>query len=133
MDLSETDQELKICAELPGVTDDDINIQLQDDVLVIRGEKKFEGKDEKKNYHLIERSYGTFQRALRLPGPVDMDRVQARLEHGVLTVIVPKSQQKGRSRRIKIQGQKPEPGQLEGERGTVGAKGFRAASPLAGC
>jgi HSP20 family protein len=114
MDLSETDQELKICAELPGVTDDDINIQLQDDVLVIRGEKKFEGKDEKKNYHLIERSYGTFQRALRLPGPVDMDQVQARLEHGVLTVIVPKSQQKGRSRRIKIQGQKPEPGQLEG-------------------
>jgi HSP20 family protein len=132
IDVSETERELKIDAELPGLSDNEIEVRLENDVLVIRAEKKFERKDEKKNYHLIERSYGTFQRALRLPGPVDMDQVQVRLEHGVLTVIVPKSQQQERSRRIKIQGQKPEPGQLEGERG-IGAKGFRAASPLAGC
>ena len=137
IDVSETERELKIDAELPGLSDNEIEVRLENDVLVIRAEKKFERKDEKENYHLIERSYGTFQRALRLPGPVDMDQVQARLEHGVLTVIVPKSQQQERSRQIKIQGsrsgQKPEPGQLEGERGTLGAKCVRAASPLAGC
>jgi HSP20 family protein len=85
IDVSETERELKIDAELPGLSDNEIEVRLENDVLVIRAEKKFECKGEKENYHLIERSYGTFQRALRLPGPVDMDQVQARLEHGVLT------------------------------------------------
>ena len=113
---------MKIDAELPGLSDNEIEVRLENDVLVIRAKKKFACKGEKENYHLIERSYGTFQRALRLPGPVDMDQVQARLEHGVLTVIVPKSQQQERSRQIKIQGSrsghKPEPANLKGERHT---------------
>src|SRR5215207_1187698 len=61
MDVSETDQELRICAELPGVNEEDVEVRLEDNVLVIRGEKKFERKEEKENYHFSERSYGTFQ------------------------------------------------------------------------
>ena len=104
MDVSETDKELKVCAELPGVSEKDIDVRLEDDVLVIRAEKKFERKDEKENYHFMERSYGTFQRALRLPGPVEPEQVQASFENGVLTVTVPKTEQQERSRRIQIGG-----------------------------
>jgi HSP20 family protein len=104
MDVSETDKELKVCAELPGVSEKDIDVRLEDDVLVIRAEKKFERKDEKENYHFMERSYGTFQRALRLSGPVEPEQVQANFENGVLTVTVPKSEQQERSRRIQIGG-----------------------------
>jgi HSP20 family protein len=102
MDVSETDKELKVCAELPGVSEKDVDVRLEDDVLVIRAEKKFERKDEKENYHFMERSYGTFQRALRLPGPVEPEQVQASFENGVLTVTVPKTEQQERSRRIQI-------------------------------
>src|SRR5215207_4422639 len=104
VDVSETDRELKIYAELPGVSGQDVDVRLEDDVLVIRGEKKFERKDEKENYHFIERSYGTFQRALRLPFPVDPEQVQARFENGVLTLTVPKTGRQERSRRIQVQG-----------------------------
>ena len=104
MDVSETDKELKVCAELPGVSEKDIDVRLEDDVLVIRAEKKFERKDDKENYHFMERSYGTFQRALRLPGPVEPEQVQASFENGVLTVTVPKTEQQERSRRIQIGG-----------------------------
>jgi len=104
MDVSETEGGVKICAELPGVNEQDIYFRLEDDLLVVRAEKKFERKDEKENYRFRERSYGTFQRALRLPGPVEPDQVQARFENGVLTVTVPKTEQQERSRRIQIQG-----------------------------
>ncbi len=96
LDVSETDNEIHITAELPGVNENDI--------LVIRGEKKFERKDEKERFHFVERSYGTFQRALQLLFPVDPDRVQANFENGVLTVTLPKSAQAERLRRIQVQG-----------------------------
>ena len=67
MNVSETDKEIRITAELPGVSEQDIDVSLDDDVLTIRGEKKFERKDDKENFHFVERSYGTFQRSLRLP------------------------------------------------------------------
>jgi len=73
-------------------------------VLTIRGEKKFEQTTEKENFHFVERSYGTFQRALRLPFMANPDQVQASFENGVLTVTVPKSGQQERSRRIQVQG-----------------------------
>ena len=60
MDVSETETELRICAELPGVNQDDVDVTLEDDVLTIRGEKKLERKDEKENFHFVECSYGTF-------------------------------------------------------------------------
>jgi HSP20 family protein len=104
MNVSETDKEIRITAELPGVTEQDIDVSLDDDVLTIRGEKKFERKDDKENFHFVERSYGTFQRSLRLPFPVDPDQVQASFENGVLTVTVPKTGRQERSRRIQVQG-----------------------------
>lgn len=102
IDVSETDKEVRICAELPGVKEDDVDVTLNDDVLTIRGEKKFERKDEKENYHFMERSYGSFQRSLRIPYRVNPDEVKADFENGVLTVSLPKSQQQDRSHRIQV-------------------------------
>jgi HSP20 family protein len=104
MDVSETDNEVRICAELPGVSQDDVDVTLDDDVLTIRGEKKLERKDEKEKYHFMERSYGTFQRSLRLPFAVEPEQVKAEFSSGVLTVTLPKTKAQERSRRIKIQG-----------------------------
>ncbi|QRM34076.1 Hsp20/alpha crystallin family protein [Microvirga sp. VF16] len=104
MNVSETDKEIRITAELPGVTEQDIDVSLDDDVLTIRGEKKFERTDEKENFHFVERSYGTFQRSLRLPYPVEPEQIQASFENGVLTVTVPKTGRQERSRRIQVQG-----------------------------
>ena len=103
INVSETATEIRVTAELPGVTENDIQIDLNDDILVIRGEKKFEREDEKENFHFVERSYGTFQRALQLPMAVDPEKVQANFENGVLTVTLPKTAQQERSRRIQVQ------------------------------
>lgn len=104
INVSETDNEIRITAELPGVSEKDVEVDLNDDVLVIRGEKKLEQKEEKENFHFVERSYGTFQRALQLPGPVNPEEVKATFENGVLTVTLPKTAQQQKSRRIEVQG-----------------------------
>jgi HSP20 family protein len=104
MNVSETENEIRITAELPGVTEQDIDVSLDDDVLTIRGEKKFERTDDKENFHFVERSYGTFQRSLRLPFPVAPEQIQARFENGVLTVTLTKTGRQERSRRIQVQG-----------------------------
>ncbi len=104
MDVSETENEVRICAELPGVSEKDVDVSLSGDVLTIRGEKKFERKDDTENYHFMERSYGTFQRSLRLPYAVDPDQVQASFENGVLTVTLPKGKEQERSRPIQVIG-----------------------------
>ncbi len=103
MNVSETENEIRVSAELPGVGEEDVDVSLNDDVLTIRGEKKFEREDEKENFHFVERSYGTFQRSLRLPFPVDPEQVKASFENGVLVVTLPKSAQQERSRRIQVQ------------------------------
>ena len=104
MNVSETDNEIRITAELPGVTEQDIDVSLDDDVLTIRGEKKFERTEggEKESFHFVERSYGTFQRAIRLPFPINPDQVKASFENGVLTVTLPKTAQAERTRRIQV-------------------------------
>lgn len=104
IDVSETDGEVRICAELPGVSEGDIDVSLDGDVLVIRGEKKFEREDDKENYHVVERSYGTFQRALRLPWAIDSEKVGADFSNGVLTVTLPKGVEPEKTRKIPIQG-----------------------------
>jgi HSP20 family protein len=122
MNVSETDKEIRITAELPGVTEQDIDVSLDDDVLTIRGEKKFESTDEKENFHFVERSYGTFQRSLRLPYAVNSEQVQASFENGVLTVMVPKAERQERSRRIQVQG----PGSTA--QGATGGSGGQATT-----
>ena len=105
MNVSETDKEIRVTAELPGVTEKDIDVSLDGDLLTIRGEKKFEQRKggEKENYHFVERSYGTFQRSLRLPFPVDPGQVAASFENGVLTIVLPKTAQQERNRKIQVQ------------------------------
>jgi HSP20 family protein len=115
MDVSETEKELRIRAELPGVSEKDIDISLNDDVLTIRAEKRQERKEEREGVHFSERSFGTFQRSLRLPFQVNPDQVQARFENGVLSVTLPKTQPQERSRRIQVQGA---PQQASIEQGT---------------
>lgn len=104
MDVTETDREVRLQAELPGVSEKDIDVSLHDDVLTIRAEKRRERREEGRGVHLGERVYGTFQRAIRLPFQVDPDRVQATFEDGVLTVTLPKTRPQERNRRIQVQG-----------------------------
>jgi HSP20 family protein len=90
MDLSETDKEIEITAELPGLEEKDIQLNVADNVLTIRGEKKNEREETKKDYHLVERSYGSFTRAVQLPDGVNPDSIKAVMSKGVLKVTVPK-------------------------------------------
>jgi len=90
MDLSETDKEIEITTELPGLEEKDIQLNLADNVLTIRGEKKNEREENKKDYHLVERSYGSFTRAVQLPEGVNPDSIKAVMSKGVLKVTVPK-------------------------------------------
>ncbi len=93
VDVVEHDDSFVIEAELPGMNKDDIKISVTNDVLTIRGEKKIEKEDKKKNYHRTERSYGSFSRTFALPGNVKADKVDAEFKNGILTVTVPKSEE----------------------------------------
>lgn len=90
-DISETDKAIEVNAELPGMEEKDIDISIENNVLSIRGEKRSEEKKDEKNYHLTERSYGTFQRRFSLPEGVDLDKVKAKFNNGVLTMELPKT------------------------------------------
>jgi HSP20 family protein len=107
IDVSETDQEMRISADLPGVSEGDIDASLVDDILTIRGEKKLDKKDDKENYHVWDRSYGSFLRSLRLPYSVDTDKIRADFANGVLTVTLPKCKDKETSRKIPVQCGRP--------------------------
>lgn len=89
-DFSEDDKGFHITAELPGLTEKEIELALSGDTLVIKGEKKEEKEEKKKNYYLSERTYGSFQRSFQLPKTADRDKVDATFAKGVLTVTVPK-------------------------------------------
>lgn len=90
MDVAETDKEIEITAELPGLEEKDVQINVADDVLTIRGEKKAEKEEKDKNYRLVERSYGSFERSLELPKGINLDAIKASIDKGVLKVSVPK-------------------------------------------
>jgi HSP20 family protein len=90
MDLVQTESSYVLTADLPGLTESDVNIELDDNVLTISGERKAEHEDRKAGYHRVERSYGSFRRSLTLPEGVDADAVKATFENGVLEVTVPK-------------------------------------------
>jgi HSP20 family protein len=90
MDVVETDKEIEITAELPGLEEKDVQINVADNLLTIRGEKKAEKEEKDKDYQLIERSYGSFERTLELPDGVNADAIKASIAKGVLTVTVPK-------------------------------------------
>jgi HSP20 family protein len=103
MDVSETDSELRITADLPGMQEQDIDITLADDVLTIRGETVKEHEEKKQEFHLMERAHGSFARSLRLPFPVDASQVQASFKDGVLTITIPKPKEvRDKAQRIEV-------------------------------
>ena len=91
IDVTETDNEIVIAAEMPGLERNDVEITVEDDVLTIRGEKKVERKEGEGNkYHLSERSYGVFVRVMQLPSGIDPSRIEASMANGVLRIVIPK-------------------------------------------
>jgi len=91
VDFVETDKGYEVTAELPGLDEKNIEVKFADGVLTLRGEKQEEKEEKKKDYYLNERSYGSFHRALQLPGGIDEDKIEATFKKGVLKVTVPKS------------------------------------------
>ncbi len=93
LDVTEKEKEYIVEAEVPGMSEDDIQLSLRDNVLTIKGEKKFESEEDEDNYYYRERRYGQFQRSIRLDGGVDDKKVDAEYSNGVLTIHLPKSKE----------------------------------------
>jgi HSP20 family protein len=100
IDIDETEQAIQVSAELPGVPKDAVDVSIDEDVLIIRGEKRCARKDEEAR--VSECFYGTFQRAIQLPFSPDPDKVEASCENGVLKLTVPKPQQAPKSHKINV-------------------------------
>ena len=90
MDVAESEDSLTIQAELPGLKKDEVKITIENGVLTLSGEKKFEKEEKQKDYHLVERRYGSFHRQITLPSQMDADKAKASFEDGVLKVEIPK-------------------------------------------
>jgi HSP20 family protein len=101
VDVTETDKEVKVCAEIPGVEAKDVDVSVEDGTLTIRGEKKFEREENEKGQYRMERSYGSFERAIALPTEVDESKAKAEFKKGVLRLTLPK-RAGAQSRRKKI-------------------------------
>ena len=103
VDVYETDDALVIKAELPGVSKDDVSIDVHQNTLTLRGQRKHAAEVKNERYHRVERPYGTFQRSFVLPAVVDQDKVQATYKDGVLELHLPKSEA-AKPKRIAITG-----------------------------
>lgn len=90
IDVRETDAEIVLEAELPGLDEKDVSVTLHNGMLTLKGEKKSEREEKKDDYHLMERSYGSFQRSFQVADSVDADKVTATFEKGVLKIAMPK-------------------------------------------
>lgn len=91
VDITESDKEIRVSAELPGMDEKDIDITLNHDSLTIKGEKKEEKEDKGKDYYRMERSYGTFCRTIPVPVEIETDKINAHYKKGILTIKIPKS------------------------------------------
>jgi len=101
VDIYETDSEIMVQAELPGVDRKDIALQLENNVLTLKGDRRFEKETNQENYHRIERSYGGFSRAFTIPTIVDEDKIRADYKDGILKIALPKKEQV-KAKQIKI-------------------------------
>lgn len=103
VDVSEDDKTYTITAELPGIEEKDVDVNVTDDVLTLKGEKRAEKEEKDKSHYLCERSYGAFQRSFSLPADVDINKIDAKFMKGVLTVTLPKNPEaQPASRKIRI-------------------------------
>jgi HSP20 family protein len=101
MDLVETDEHFVLKADLPGLTEEDVNVELEDNVLTVSGERKAEHEDRREGYYRVERASGQFARSLTLPEGVNADAVEASFDKGVLEVRIPKPEER-KPRRVSI-------------------------------
>ena len=101
VDIYETENEVILTAEIPGIEEKDIEIKVEDNTLTLRGERKLEKETKEENYHRIERAYGSFFRSFTLPAFVDQDRIEAEHENGVLKIRMPKRSEL-KPRKVKI-------------------------------
>jgi HSP20 family protein len=90
VNVREDENNYYVEAEVPGMNKDDLQIEVENNVLSLRGERRFEKKDDKENYHFVERSYGNFYRSFALPKNVDGEKIQAEYKDGVLHITLPK-------------------------------------------
>lgn len=102
MDVEEDENKIVVRTELAGIPKEDVNITLEDGVLTITGEKKSDRQVDEKNYHLVERTFGSFHRTITLPSGVDGSKASASFENGVLMIEVPKAEA-AKPRRLEIQ------------------------------
>jgi HSP20 family protein len=101
VDVYEDDHSITVQVEAPGVKEDDLDVRLENNVLTISGERKFENQDKKENFHRIERQYGRFVRSFTLPNVVDPDSVNAEFNNGVLKITLAKREE-SKPKQIKI-------------------------------
>ena len=100
-DLAETETHYVLKADLPGVAESDVSIELDDNVLTVSGERKVEQEEKREGFHRVERSFGRFRRSLTLPDGVDADAIAATFDKGVLEIRIPKPEQR-KPRKISI-------------------------------
>lgn len=103
MDLVEADDHFVLKADLPGMAEEDVSIEVRDNALTISGERKAEHEKRERGWYRVERSFGSFSRSLSLPDGIDPDAIAASFDRGVLTVAIPKPEQR-KPRRIQIGG-----------------------------
>jgi len=101
VDIYETKESIVLNVELPGVTKEDIALEVKDSTLTIKGEKKLEKNVTEENFHRMERSYGSFTRALTLPSTVQQDKVKAKFRDGILEIMLPKAEE-AKPKQIKV-------------------------------
>ncbi len=97
MDVAEKERAYEITVELPGIDQNNIEVRLANGVLTVKGEKRQETEEKKKNYYVSERRYGSFERSFQVPDSVDQDKIDASFSKGVLTVTMAKSAQAQKS------------------------------------
>ncbi len=102
VDIYEINEAIILKAKLPGIIKEDIMVEVKDNTLSLKGEKKFEKEVQEERYQRIERSYGAFQRAFTLPGTVQSDRVKAKFKEGILEITLPKMEE-AKPKQIKVE------------------------------
>ncbi|MHC4661353.1 MAG: Hsp20/alpha crystallin family protein [Planctomycetota bacterium] len=102
LDISETETEFVVKADVPGVDPKELDISLEDDILTVSGEKKEEHEEKEENYHRIERSYGSFSRSIKLPSNVDSSKIEAGSKDGVLKLVIPKVEEEKKKFKIDV-------------------------------
>ncbi|MBI4835013.1 MAG: Hsp20/alpha crystallin family protein [Planctomycetes bacterium] len=101
MDVEELDNEIKVTTELPGVDSKNVQVTVSGDLITIKGEKKEETEQKKKNYYRSERCYGSFQRTVRAPADIDANKCSAEFKNGVMTVTCPKAE-KSKTKQVEV-------------------------------